>query len=76
MPILKWAQAILNNTNDAEREQMQDKFDTAFWTLSANHKLLPDTEIGLMPIAPKAPNAKPRLAFAHCENGKWTAELK
>lgn len=76
MPLLKWASSVLNSTSDAEREQMQDKFDTAFWTLSANHKLQADTEITLMAIASKAVNAIPRYAFAHCENGKWTADLR
>lgn len=75
MPLLKWATAVLSSTNDAEREQMQSIFDTAFWTLSTNHKLQPDSVIKLMEIASRAATP-PRYAYASCQGGKWTADLK
>lgn len=71
MPILQWAAGVVNKTNNAEREQMQSIFDTAFWTLTVNRKLRADTEISLMAIASRA-----AIAFAYCQDGKWTADLK
>lgn len=67
---------MLKSTSDAEREQMQAIFDTAFWTLSANRKLLADTEITLMPIGSRGTNENPQYAFAHLHEGKWIAELR
>jgi hypothetical protein len=75
MPILKWA-ANLSGATEREREQMQDVFDTKFWTMNVNRQLLPDTEIMLSPVGSKGNNKGDRFAFAHCQNGKWTAELK
>jgi hypothetical protein len=71
MPLLKWASALLKNTSDAEREELQSKFDTDFWLLTVNHKLRPDTEIVLLPVSSRG-----TMAFAYCFEGKWTADLK
>jgi hypothetical protein len=73
MPMLKWDAGILSSTTEEEREQMQNVFDTAFWTLNANHKLSPDSDI---PLSPAGANKSERHAFAHLENGKWKAELR
>lgn len=75
MPLLKWASAVLNGTNSEDREKMQAIFDTAFWTLSTNHKLQPDSVITLMEVVAKS-SAPPKYAFAYCQGGKWTADLK
>lgn len=76
MPLLKWATDVLSRTTEEERDQMQALFDTAYWTKNANHQLSPDTEIVLKPIAAKSANSVEQPVSAHCQHGKWTAELK